>query len=308
MVRSALKPLVLAGPTASGKSALALCVAVRVGGEIVCGDSRQVYAGMRIGSASPTDEERARVPHHGYNAIPPGEPYDAGRFLEDTDRLVAEVTARGRLPILVGGAGLYLRAWRYGLSDVPPKDPEIRARLEAEIAREGTEALHARLAEVDPESARAITPKDPVRIVRALEVYALTGRRPSELRRTHLGDDVRVQAIWVLLDAPGEELNPRIEARARAMFEEGLVEEAQALADRLGAGHRLLETMGYAEALALSRGEIDLDEAVRRTARRQKDYARRQRTWFRKEPWWVRLDARSPSLFEEVLARIGGGG
>src|SRR5690606_10186840 len=136
-------PVVLAGPTASGKSGLGLALAERLGGEVVCADSRQVYEGMVIGAAGPADDEKRRAPHVGYHVVPPEERYDAGRFLSDTDRYVGEVRARGHLPILVGGSGLYLRSWRHGLTDVPPRDDEVRARLERELAEQGTQALHA---------------------------------------------------------------------------------------------------------------------------------------------------------------------
>ena len=266
----------------------------------MCGDSRQIYAGMRIGSAAPDERERALVPHHGYNVVAPDETYDAGRFLEDTDRYVAEVRARGRLPVIVGGSGLYLRAFRYGLGDVPAKDPEVRARLDAEIREAGPLALYERLRKIDPEAGRTIEPMDPVRIVRALEIWEVTGRRPSELRTTHLGDDVRTEARWLLLDADPKWLAPRIDARARRMFDEGLVEEARELERMVGAGHRLLATMGYEEALRCARGELEREEAIALTAKRQRQYARRQRTWFKKEPWWARLDPSRADLVEQA--------
>ncbi len=294
----------LAGPTGSGKSGLAIALAHALGGEVVCADSRQVYEGMVIGSAAPSDDDRREAPHLGYNVVPPEERYDAARFLGDTDRYVLEVQRRGRRPVLVGGAGMYLRAWRHGLSDVPARDDDVRARLERELAELGSEALHARLEALDPDAARDIRPQDPVRVVRALEIYDVSGRRPSELRRTHGGAEVRSDAHWLFLEAPREWLNPRLEARVRRMLDDGLVAEAVALRARLGRGHALLGTMGYEEALQLADGVVDETRCLADIVRRQRQYAKRQRTWFKKEPWWTRLDASAPDLPERVRAIV----
>jgi tRNA dimethylallyltransferase len=304
MVRSPLTPVVLAGPTASGKSALALALCERLGGEVVCADSRQVYEGMVLGAAAPSPEERAKVAHHGYNAIPPEEPYDAGRFLTDTDRFAAEVRARGKVPVLVGGSGLYLRVWRYGLEDVPPRDDVVRARLEAELEERGAAALHARLAASDPEAAARIKPTDPIRIVRGLEILEVTGQRPSALRKRHGAAAPRVEATWLLLEAAQEWLAPRVEERARHMMVAGLVDEAVRLRERLGEGHRLLRTMGYEEALLVADNTLSPREATALMAGRQRQYARRQRTWFKKEPWWRAFEASAPGLLPSLEAAL----
>lgn len=305
MVPPGLTPLVLAGPTASGKSALALAIAARFGGALVCGDSRQVYEGMRVASAGPSDDERARAPHLGYHDVPPEETFTAGRFVARCDALVDEATARGLLPIVVGGSGLYLRAWRFGLDDAPPSDPEVRARLDTECARLGPAALHARLAAADPASAARIRPEDPVRVVRALEILEVAGVPPSSLRTSHgrgeVPGAVRSDARWVLLDAPMEWLTPRLLARARRMFDDGLVDEAKALRGRLPPDHRLLATMGVEEALQVADGLLPLDAAVALIVKRQRAYARRQRTWFRGEPWWERVDATRPDLADALF-------
>jgi len=299
VVRSALNPerdseggatLVIAGPTAAGKSALAVQLAA-AGGAVVCADSRQVYETMCIGTASPDQNERAAALHVGYNLVPPEDGYDAGRFLTDTDRYVRDQHAAGRSAVLVGGAGLYLRSWRFGLGDVPGRDEAVRARLEDEVKSAGSPALHARLAAADPEAAARIEPEDFIRVVRALEILEVTGQRPSALRRTDWSAPPRVVARWILLDADGEWLRPRLVERVRQMFQAGLVEEALALRARLGAGHRLLETMGYQEAIAVADGGVAEEAAIEAIARRQWQYARRQRTWFKKEPWWERFDA-----------------
>ncbi|MFZ9888918.1 MAG: tRNA (adenosine(37)-N6)-dimethylallyltransferase MiaA [Myxococcota bacterium] len=300
-------PWVIAGPTASGKSALALALAQRTGGVIVCADSRQVYQGMQIGAASPSESERRVAPHYGYNVVPPEERYDAGRFLVDTDHTVASAAAQGVVPILVGGSGLYLRCWRHGFDEVPGGDRTHREALEAELSQRGTVALHGRLQSIDPVAAAAISPQDPVRIVRALEIHLATGRRPSELRTGHDANAApRVTARWLLLEAETRWLGERIRARTEAMWQAGLMEEAVRLRERLGPSHPLLGTMGYEEALAAYDGHLQVEDAVARIAQRQRSYAKRQRTWFRKEPWWVRLPAHDPDLVSRALSVFEG--
>jgi len=292
------RPVVIAGPTGAGKSGLALALAERERGAIVCADSRQLYVGMQVGAAGPDDKERARAPHVGYAAFPPEEVYDAGRFIEDTDRHVDEARKRGELPILVGGSGMYLRCWRYGLDDVPGGDPAVRDALERRRAEEGLGALFEELQRVDAESASKFGPNDPVRIVRALEVFMVTGEPASARKTSHFAREPRREATWLLLEPSLEWLTPRLAARAKRMFDEGLVEEALALRDRLGHGHRLLETMGYEEALAFADGRLRREEALSLTVQRQRQFARRQRTWFRKEPWWHRVDPADSAVLE----------
>lgn len=294
-------PIVIGGPTASGKSALALALAERlaqggVAGELVCADSRQVYAGMTIAAAGPSPEELARCPHHLYGVVDPQDRMTAGAWAARCDEVVAEIQARGRVPVVVGGTGLYLRAWRVGLEETT--DPVLRARIDAEADSLGLAALHQRLAEVDPEAAAAIGPSDRLRIVRALEIATLKGgpRGAVDLATLPARGAAR-DARWLLVDAPLDVLEPRIRARAEQMFgvghggdgRGGIVDEARALAARLPPDHRLLTTLGTAEALAFHRGQTTLEEAVARTTLRTRQYARRQRTWFKKEPWWHRL-------------------
>lgn len=280
-----VSPIVIGGPTGSGKSDYALALAKDIGGEIICADSRQVYAGMRIGTASPSDEELAEVPHHNYNIIDPAKSYDAAQFIEDTDRIVAEVSARGKTPILVGGTGLYLRCWRYGLSDVPGGETNLRAELSLRVQEEGLQAVYDELQKVDPESASRIYAQDEFRIVRALEIFLMTGHKASELRKSHFSV-ARQEAQWFLISVPRAELNERLLIRTQKMFEKGLVEEALALRTRVGEDSHLLKTMGYEEALALADGAIDLNAAVERTFIRTRQYAKRQVNWFSKEAWW----------------------
>lgn len=294
-VTSAPLPIVLAGPTASGKSALALELAVRLGGELVCADSRQLYQGMRIASAAPSEQERARVPHHFFGEVSPHEVMSAGSWAARADVLVKDIAARGRVAIVVGGTGLYLRAWRVGLQQ--RGDGAVRARLDAEAAQLGTAALHARLVQADPAAAAAISPADRVRVVRALEIFEVTGLPRGAVDLFALPP--RVQASWLLLDAPLDVLEPRMRARAEAMFAIGIVEEARALAAQLPPGHQLLDTIGVKEAL--DSRVLSLEAAVAGTTLRTRQYARRQRNWFKKEGWWLRLDATSATLLDDAI-------
>ena len=290
---------VVAGPTASGKTALAIALARRLGGEIVNADSQQVYRGLDVGTAKPTASERAAAPHHLLDVVEPGEGMDAARFAALADAAIADIAARGRWPIVAGGTGLYLRALLHGVVAAPGRDPDLRARLEEEAARLGRPALHARLAALDPASAARIRPNDLVRIVRALEIAA-GGRLPSELHAAHAFREDRYDAALVALDPPRAELHARIDARVREMFAGGLLDEARALAARFGAAPPPKLPLAYAEAIAVVRGELDLDEAIRRVQVAHRRYARRQIVWLRAERGveWLR-----PPLDAEALAR-----
>ncbi|HEY6004974.1 MAG TPA: tRNA (adenosine(37)-N6)-dimethylallyltransferase MiaA [Anaeromyxobacter sp.] len=290
---------VIAGPTASGKTALAVALARRLGGEIVNADSQQVYRGLDVGTAKPTPEERAAAPHHLVDIAEPGEGMDAARFTALADRAIADVASRGRLPVVAGGTGLYLRALLHGVVAAPGRDPALRARLEEEGARLGRAALHARLAEVDPEAARSIRPNDLVRIVRALEIAA-GGRRPSELHAAHAFRPDRYDAVLLALDPPRAELHARIDERVAEMFAGGILDEARALAARFGEAVPPKLPIGYAEALACVKDALPLEEAIRRVQVAHRRYARRQIVWLRKERGveWIR-----PPYDLEALAR-----
>jgi tRNA dimethylallyltransferase len=290
---------VIAGPTASGKTALAIALARRLGGEIVNADSQQVYRGLDVGTAKPTQEERAQAPHHLLDLVEPGDGMDAARFVSLADATIADVAGRGRSPVVAGGTGLYLRALLHGVVAAPGRDPALRARLEADAAREGRPALHARLAAVDPEMARRVRPNDLVRIVRALEIAA-GGRRPSELLAAHAFAADRYDAALFALDPARAELHARIDARVREMFSSGLLDEAAALLARFGDALPRKLPIGYADAIACARGELAVDEAIRRVQVAHRRYARRQITWLRKERGveWLR-----PPYDVEALAR-----
>jgi tRNA dimethylallyltransferase len=279
----AIRIVALLGPTAAGKSALALALAERLNGEIVACDSQQVYLGMDIGTAKPTREERRRVPHHGLDLCHPDEPFHAARWAALARAACKSIAGRGRLPIVVGGTGLYYRALTAGLFEAPPPDPALRARHRAIYDSEGNEPLRLRLLQVDPEAAAGIAPRDFVRTSRALEVYEQTGIAITTLRRqAPRPRDLRPTTL--VLDPALEELRLRIEARVEAMLAAGFLDEVRALrAAGYGAGLKPMQALGYKQLGAVLDGTTTLAEAAGETARATHAYARRQRTWFKKE-------------------------
>jgi tRNA dimethylallyltransferase len=292
--------LVIAGPTASGKTRLAIEVAERLGGEIVSADSQQVYRGLDVGTAKPTAEERRRVPHHLLDLVEPTGRMDAARFAALADETIAAISGRGRVPVVAGGTGLYLRALLHGVVEAPGRNEPLRAQLE-ELARvEGRQALHRRLQEVDPEAAARIGENDLVRVIRALEI-AQGGTRQSALFAAHRFRPQRYQTLFVAIDFPREELHRRIDERVEAMFAGGILAEARTLL-ALAPGAPLKLPIGYREALEHLRGEIDLAEAIRRTRVATRRYARRQITWLRGEPGVEWLPA--PIAPEALAARF----
>jgi tRNA dimethylallyltransferase len=282
------------GPTASGKSALGLALAHRLDGEIVACDSQQVYVGMDIGTAKPTAEERQRVPHHGLDLCRPDESFHAARWAALARAAIKEIAARGRLPIVVGGTGLYYRALVAGLFDAPAPDPAVRARHRELYERAGNEPLRARLLEVDPEAAAAIGPRDFIRTSRALEVFEQTGVAITTLRRQAAAPrDLSPTAL--VLDPPLPELKVRIEARVQEMVAAGFLDEVRALrAAGYGPELKSMQALGYRQFGAVLDGTATVAEAAAETARATLAYARRQRTWFKKEPADARLPAAPP--------------
>jgi tRNA dimethylallyltransferase len=295
--------LVITGPTASGKTSLAVALARRLDGEIVNADSQQVYRGLDVGTAKPTASDRDAVPHHLLDVVEPGEGMDAARWQALADAAIAAIAARGRLPIVVGGTGLYLRALLHGVVEAPGRDPDLRARLEAEATRIGRRALHARLAEADPQAAARIRENDLVRIVRALEIAA-SGRTQSERFAAHRFEGDRYHASLLALDVPRDELHRRIEVRAEEMFRTGLLGEARALLARAGEVPARLP-IGYPEAVACVRGDLPIEEAVRRVQIAHRRYARRQVIWLRRERGveWIRPPVDLDALARRVEAR-----
>ncbi len=300
----------LVGPTAVGKTALSLRLATEIRAEIVNFDSVQVYRGLDIGSAKPTPEERAVVPHHLIDILDPDEPFDAAGFARKARGAVRSITGRGRTVLLVGGTGLYLKALLQGLVPSPGGDPLIRSVLRGIAESKGPEALHELLKERDLESALRIHPNDIFRVIRALEVYELTGKTMSEWRR--LQKQMKTAppcCIKVGLIRPREELYRRINARVDEMLEHGLIEEVKALLEQ-GYSTQLkpLQTLGYRHVAAYLEGRYTLSEAVRLLKRDTRRYAKRQLTWFRADPEvrWFHPDELLAA--ESVWHRILSGG
>jgi tRNA dimethylallyltransferase len=273
--------IAVVGPTASGKSRLALAVARAHGGEIVSCDSLQVYRGLDVGSAKASAAERAEVPHHVIDLVDPDQDFSAADFVRHARAAIDDVTARGRLPIVAGGTGLYLRALRRGLFEGPARDAALRQRLEKVAERRGDAALHRMLARVDPEAAGRIPPRDRVRVVRALEVQRTTGRSlTAHHRRMAPAEDGR-RWLVVGLAPPRDALRAAVEARTRAMIAGGLLEEVRGLLARYPAHLRPLRAIGYRQAVAIVRGERTVDEGLRDIVKETMRYAKRQLTWFR---------------------------
>lgn len=276
--------LVLAGMTASGKTALAVQLARALDAELVGADSVQVYRGFDIGSAKPTERELEGVPHHLLDVVDPDEAIDAARYAALADAALGDVWRRGKRAIVVGGTGLWLRALVRGLVALPSPDPATRAALEAECEEQGAPALHARLTSLDVRAAAAIHPNDALRIVRALEVYAQTGRPLGELRHEHALGAPRHRTLFVVLDREREVLRARIEARVDAMLAAGMVDEVRGLLSRWPAESRAFGSVGYRDVVAHLRGELSLEALRAAIVRATWVYTRRQRTWFRSEP------------------------
>lgn len=301
---------VLVGPTASGKTALALALAERLPIEIVSCDSQAVYKGLDVGTAKATPAERALVPHHLIDVAEPWEDFSAARFVEAAEAAIEAIRGRGRIPLLVGGTGLYLRSLLRGIVEAPPKDDALRRQLEARVEVEGPQALHRELAGVDPETAARLAPADKVRIVRALEVFRLTGVPLSEHHRRH-EEATRIprhRSLIFGITPPREELYRRVELRAAQMFEEGLVEETDRLRADPAIRSRLEKIMGYREALKLLEGGMTREEALAVTRLEQRRYAKRQLTWFRAmaEVEWLPWPPDADSVAARIRVAVGG--
>ena len=294
--------VVVSGPTAAGKTALGIRLAERFDAEILNADSMQVYRYMDVGTAKPSADERARVPHHLIDIVTPDVPYNAGRYVRDARAAEARVRARGRRVMLVGGTGLYVRAFLEGLASEVPADPDLRRSLEEEHERAqragDPERLHRRLAHVDPETAARLHPHDRVRIVRALEVFETTGERPSDQRRARREAPPAYRSLQLVVDPGREPLARRIDARCEQMIERGLLQEVRALRER---GRHMQPVIDGRETLA------QVLELMKRDTRQ---FARRQRTWWRavKEACWVHpeegaaIEARVTRFLEEAEA------
>ncbi len=270
---------ILTGPTATGKSRLALKLAERFGLEIINADATLFYRGLDIGTAKPTREERERIPHHLIDVLDPDQAVSVVWFVQAAERAIEAVLRRGRIPLVVGGSGYYIRALSHGFYRVPPPDPELTRALEVELAEKGFARLHQELARVSPQDAMRVK-GNPRRLLRALFVLRKTGRPPAELPWASPRFAYRKLILW----PERERLLPVIQARALAQFEAGLVEEVRGLLARYPHMPTAIQTIGYKEVVRYLRGEMSLEAAIEEDWRAVWRYAKRQYTWFRREP------------------------
>ncbi|MCF7803183.1 MAG: tRNA (adenosine(37)-N6)-dimethylallyltransferase MiaA [Candidatus Marinimicrobia bacterium] len=294
---------ILVGPTAVGKTSISIPLAQKFDGEIISADSRQVYRHLDIGTAKPGKEELEAVPHHLVDVIDLDETYTAGQFAEDAELLIDGIFERNHTPFVVGGAGFYIKALIEGIFDTPSRDDEIRERLQEE-AEKNDEALYERLKKIDPDYAETIHPNNNKRIIRALEIYEVTGRRPSaHFNEDHggLGHPYR----FIGLKRPRKQLYERINRRVEMMIEDGLVEEVMEILEKGYTGEEnALQTVGYQEIIEYLRDEISMEEAVSEIQKNSRRYAKRQMTWFRNqhEVTWFDLDEYDPQ--DEAVGAI----
>ena len=282
--------VVLAGPTASGKSALAPALARAFPFEIVNADSLQVYRSMDIGTAKPSPAELAEIPHHLVDVVDPDQHYNAGRYAREAEEAIAGIRGRGKVPMLVGGTGMYIRALLRGL-DPLPSDPEVRRELSRRWEEEGGAALYEELSRLDPETAARVHPADRVRVVRALEIAALAGIPPSRARAAWgEGKPGAHRVLFLAMCPTREELYRRIDARTEGMFRRGLLDEVRGLLARgYGRGLKSMSALGYRHAVAHLLDGVPLPETVETMKRDTRRYAKRQETWLSAEPGCVRI-------------------
>ena len=299
------KVVVLAGPTGVGKTSLAISLAVKFGAEIISADSMQVYRYLDIGTAKPSSSERKKAVHHLIDLLDPDQEFDVAAYLARARPLINELHER-RVPILVvGGTGFYVRSLIRGLFKGPGSDAVIRARLKQEARDSSKEDLHDRLAQVDPETAARLHPHDLFRVIRALEVFELTGRTISSFHTEHGLAEKPYQVLLCALTLPCEELYGRIEARTRRMFEAGLVEEVQSL---LKKGYtpdlKPLKSIGYKQVVDFLTGTISLDQARVEMTRMTRRYAKRQMTWLRSQPDIFRISYDRKNELKEKVSKF----
>jgi len=304
MIDGKPKLVVIAGPTASGKSSLATEMAVCFGGEIVNADSMQVYRGMDVGTAKPSIIERRGVPHHLFDVVDPDEDFNAAIFRSLAIPIIKDLRERNKKCFIVGGTGLYIKSLLGGLIYCPPSDSVYRGKLQKQAEKKGTAALHKRLAELDPESACKIHPNDKVRIIRALEIIHLTKKTLSSLTLDHGFQNMAFEALKISLQTSRERLYHRINERCLIMMRRGLVKETKDLLDNgYPSNIKPMKAIGYRHVIQLLKGNWDLNETVNQFQRDTRRYAKRQLTWFRMDPgirWFDVENGKRDEIIHEV--------
>lgn len=282
--------IAIVGPTASGKSFLGIHLALRFGGEIVNCDALQIYKGMDIGTAKVRPEERRGVPHHMLDLLQPDRDFSAGEYQRRAREALCDIADRGRIPFVVGGTGFYLRALIEGLFDGPSRSAGLRSRMRKIILRKGPQTLHRALQRVDPECASRISPMDADRIIRAYEVYLLSGKPMTWWQRQPRDALKGFRWLKIGISLPRELLYERINRRVDEMFRQGLLEETQKLLERFPRDSPAFKAIGYRQAVACIEGRMSMGEAIQETKTQSRRYAKRQLTWFRNDPSVVWLD------------------
>ena len=294
--------LAVVGPTATGKTALGVALAERFGGEIISADSMQLYKGLTVGTAKVTPEETHGIPHHAVDLLEPDQPFSVADFTALASRLEADLSARGKLPILVGGTGLYVQSFLYGVRFTAEKTPDgLREQLAAELKEKGPAAMYAELQAADPEAADAIHPNNQVRVLRALEHYRATGKKLSEQKAASLPPEKPYRSLILGLDFPDRaQLYRRIDLRVDRMMEQGLLDEAKLVYDNRGHFKTAAQAIGYKEFFPYFAGESDVGPCVEKLKQASRNYAKRQLTWFRHMEDVVWLDASAPDVQERA--------
>ena len=294
--------LVICGPTASGKTALALSLVEKFPVEIISADSRQVYRRMDIGTAKATQQEQSVVPHHMIDLIDPDQNFSVADFIDQARSHIFNIAARGKIPCIVGGTGLYIRALLGGLADLPSADPELRQQLHQREQSEGAGSLFRELQRVDPVAAAALHPNNLIRIVRALEVCLVSGRKISELKTEHGFSEQPYRVLQLAPDLLRDELYLRINQRTEQMLSAGLIDEVRELVRDYSATLKALQTLGYREVVRYLNSEIDEELMCEEIKKYTRHYAKRQLTWFRKEAdiIWVDSSMKSGKILEYI--------
>ncbi len=307
MVKQLPPALLLMGPTASGKSALAVQLAQKLDTEIISVDSALVFKGMNIGTAKPTLEEQGEVKHHLIDIIDPSESFSTGQFRKQALELMAEITARGKMPILVGGTMLYFKALTQGMAELPPANPEIRKQLDHDLDTLGKQVLHQRLKGIDPESAARIHPNDPQRVQRALEVYEISGKPLSLFFKESQHNALPYRTLKIII-APEDrkQLHDIIAQRFKQMLEQGLIAEVDKLYQRPDLNERLpaIRAVGYRQVWSYLKGDDDLSSMTGKAIIATRQLAKRQFTWLRKETDAKLFLSNDALLFDKVLKEI----